>query len=134
MTNSRSLSQRDYPSDRESILKIEENRLQLVLNRVEEQIEQLRNSMPYPGICMYSTGVDREDISNLQFQKEENFYTYEQIAKMESYRDQPYFARMDFVLEDGNTHDTEVIYIGKKTLYLDGEFLIYDWRKVLHKK
>jgi len=119
----------DYPESQIEKMEVERTRLTYVLNKISKKIAHLKQYMPYPGVSLYETGWDAEDRALLMEQKIANADTYTEIKELSKFNDSPYFARMDFILEPGN--DVSLMYIGKKSLKIDEEFLVYDWRSPL---
>jgi DNA helicase IV len=106
----------------------EKERLDYVIRTVNNEISELETSMPFPGVHLYSTGYDRDERENLFYQKSVNSKHYEKIKYYHEFKDSPYFARMDFNVKENQMSDYVTMYIGKKSLNIDNEYLVYDWR------
>lgn len=128
----------------------EENRLEMVLEKVEEKLAEGRESedkfaqeVRDSNKKMWNAAIRiiPEDSSETDPLVEANQYLLEQnrqirtyefyqriVGALEEMRKSPYFGRIDF-LEDGEA-EAEQIYIGISTLMDEdtGELYVYDWR------
>ncbi len=88
-------------------------------NEIAEQQQRIDNFA-----CVdYS---DRQELAELSATTRKQ---QERADELRGYQDSPYFGRMDLDVVDES--DTEVVYVGKTGIYLDGEFLVSDWRSPL---
>lgn len=106
----------------------EQNRLAGVIQAINKKIAYLEATMPYPGVERYSVGGNIDDRINLSWQKAQNDKYYKEIANFAEFKDSPYFARMDFEVKENHKSANINMYIGKKSLVLDDNHLVYDWR------
>lgn len=106
----------------------EQKRLVAIIQAINNKIVYLEATMPYPTVGRYSVGYDIDDRINLSWQKAQNDENYEVIAYFAEFKDSPYFSRMDFEVKKNHRSDYITMYIGKKSLVLDGNHLVYDWR------
>ena len=122
------LNEENFPSDIKGIQALEEKHLAIVLNKVDDEIEKIKRDMPYSGIGKYEVAADKDDRYDLMYKKSMNAVSYDKINKLSDIKYCPYFARMDFLISHGNNEHPEKVYIGKKAIFINGEYVVFDWR------
>lgn len=119
----------EYPTESSKVFMLEKNKLNFVLTKLNNRISYLKNNIPYPDVHTYSTGIDKDDRENLRFQKRINENHAIEIDETLALKNSLYFARMDFVSERINSIPELIkMYVGKQSIRIGNERLVYDWR------
>lgn len=128
-------------------LALETSRLEMVCKRIKDMLEEKRKSADeykedvieirrsmWDNTAHVLSGEFDETVEILQYinlmkqEEKSHQHTSEQIKKLEKLLDSPYFARIDFVIDEFD--EKEKIYIGMSSLIDDDtmDIIIYDWR------
>lgn len=125
----------EYKEDKNKIREIEISKLKTILNKINTRILYLKNSMPYKNIGKYSVGNDAEERERLWYQKIDQKNNNKSIEDLNIIKEDPYFARMDFIVNsDVDGIELDRAYIGKTGLTINNEHIIYDWRSPVGEK
>lgn len=89
------------------------------------RIEISNSNEPYPGVTNYSTGIDYDDFQDIIYARKRNERYFEKIELLKRTSLSPYFARMDCLY---NQNEEISVYLGKQSLEIGGDILVYDWR------
>jgi DNA helicase IV len=125
----------EYKQDKVKNRDIEISKLKTVLEKINNRILYLKNSIPYKDVGKYSVGNDAVERENLWYQKIDQKESNKSIDSLNLIKEDPYFARMDFVVKsDVDGIELDKAYIGKTGLTINNEHIIYDWRSAVGEK
>ncbi len=69
--------------------------------------------------------IDKDDQQNYIYLTRSRESRLKSVKQWDSYKDSPYFGRMDMV-RGGS--ETEVFFVGEKSIVIDGKAIVLDWR------
>ena len=111
--------------------KEEEEFLSTVLLTVDGMIADARDQVTFFEKEMDELGVggDKEDRGHYRKYKEAAFKNNVKVKKLESFRNNTHFGRMDLTLEEEQKRENLIMYLGEKGIAnKEGRIIVYDWR------